>query len=76
MARYFLNCCGARKVFIAWGFILDEIPTVLQHVDLLCSMTPTRTFSAPLKITFICLLENIKEENIVNIDVHFGHLTG
>jgi hypothetical protein len=46
MARYFLNCCGARKVFNAGGFILDEIPTVLQQVDLLCSMTPTRNFSS------------------------------
>jgi hypothetical protein len=59
MAGYFFNCCGARKVFNAGGFILDEIPTVLQQVDLLCSMTPASNFSAPLKITLIGLLENI-----------------
>lgn len=52
--------------------VIDEISTVLQQIDQ-CSMT-LRDLSEALRNQNICLLANIKEENIENIDAHFGYL--
>lgn len=54
--------------------VIDEIPTVLQQIDL-CSMTP-RDLSEALQNQNIALWQsNIKEKNIEIIDAHsFGNL--